>query len=913
MKKTATKQGGHRMKTQGEWLQWRRDTGRTGHSPMPGRIADPKIVCNAFIGAYEDYISISAAGGKSELRLTSEETENFDEDDIRRRFGMDLYLDVEGTGQPEKVEENIMVRYIKKDSGKGYNRVRFEYAFENDRWGSDEPTYGYLEERINGEWKTIWRTDADKTAFWRPNLLFADIDNDGTDEIITTEKGRLIAYDSKTGEKIRDLKYHNSRNYGEYFAYDFTGNGYPDFFSIVHFPAHAEVVQNDGKEFTCAWIDNIQETIADTDKLLVTVINPICDIDGDGNPEIIFSRFNQNSDGKWHTTILEPVKGSLKYSIPDFVAVEILNTGKNGKPQIFGYKTNGSYINPEANAAINEIDKNGVKEVFGNESLFWCQYLPRTPFSACVPRTKIASPDGRKILCGEKLGHENYRITMRDFSNGGMEVLGGTILPSPKVQYVADDGTILIKTTRGADFAVISNGLSMKLEGSRMVPGRAYETSICEKGRRTIAYGITPELSVGGAPVVFAADDGSRIALPDILNKNICCFEFKNDNLKLLWKSPGFGMELGAGLSVRRDHNERTVLYGSSDESGVAHLNEVSKDGKILKSIKIDSIPAPVLNPLTAYIGTGPASWLALPVNDKDTDDILVTSYKNNMHSAFSTVYDGVTANEMWTKRKCGMNIDEAYGFGGMKPFAGYANPDGTEKLICQYPGFQYFADGKTGEITRHYLAHLGTFFYKDKKGDVLKSGPALHSEPIVIKKPRNINTNLHYIQYFNAVDQLVLWGGSSFTLGLWLDIKDESGALWSTEFIYSYLNTPTQGVCDINSDGYLEVLGWEHAKDALTCRDLTSGDLRWTLDVPNGDFGRWYATCDINNDGTDELLFCTESKLYAINEANGEGNIVWSINIPAPCSGPVIADIDGDGFTEIVLSCDNGYLYIVK
>ncbi|MFO7613002.1 MAG: VCBS repeat-containing protein, partial [Clostridia bacterium] len=322
--------------------------------------------------------------------------------------------------------------------------------------------------------------------------------------------------------------------------------------------------------------------------------------------------------------------------------------------------------------------------------------------------------------------------------------------------------------------------------------------------------------------------------------------------------------------------------------------------------------PAPVINPLTAYFGMGPASWLAIPFNESGADDILVTSYRNNMHSGFSSAYDGSTKRMMWQKSKCGMNVDEAYGFGGMRPFAGYPNGDGTERLISQYPGFQYFADGRTGEITRHYLAHLGTFFYKDKKGDVLKSGPALHSEPIVIEKPEKIHTNLHYIQYFDAVDHLVLWGGSSFTLGLWLDIKDESGALWSTEYIYGYLNTPTQGVCDINNDGYLEVMGWEHAKDALVCRDLTSGDLRWTLDIPGGDFGRWYATCDIDGDGTEELLLCTESRLVAINEKDGNGNVVWSIEIPAPCSGPVVADIDGDGYAEILLSCDNGHIYVV-
>ncbi len=899
------------MDKKGEWLQWRHDTRRTGHSAMKGKIKTPYIKASAFAGAYEDFLCLQA-GNSTILKLVDENSPGFDEDAMRRDYGIDLYLDVEGNGIEEKVEENIMVRYIKKPDGMGYYRVRFEFAFENDRWGSDEPTYGYLEERIDGEWHTIWRTEADETAFWRPNLLFADIDNDGTEEVITTEKGRIIAYDYRTGEKIRDLKYHNSRNYGEYFAYDFTGNGYPDFFSIVHFPAHAEVILNDGKEFTCAWIDKVQETIADTDKLLVTVINPICDIDCTGSPDIIFSRYNQHGDGKWHTTVIEPVSGDLRYSIPDFVAMEILNTGSDGRPQIYGYRTNGSYINPEANAAIYEITNGTPREVFHDKGMFWFSFFTRTPFSACIPRTKMASPDGKTILCGEKKQNGLCRVTMRDFSQNKMRILGETTLPSPAVQYVADDGRILIKTTRTGEFEASSEGFSMQLLGTREVPGRPYESGVCEKGRRNIAYGITPETKVGGAPVVLHDEGEARIVLPDLLNKSICCLSYEEGKLRNLWRKQGFGMELGSGVAVRREGEKRTILYGSARPDGVATLTEVTPSGDLVGEITIDSIPAPVINPLTAYCGMGPASWLAVPLVEKDRDDILITSYKNNMHSAFSSAYDGSTKQMMWRKDKCGINVDEAYGFGGMRPFAGYPNGDGTERLISQYPGFQYFADGRTGEITRHYLAHLGTFFYKDKKGDVLKSGPALHSEPIVIEKPEKIHTNLHYIQYFDAVDQIVLWGGSSFTLGLWLDIKDESGMLWSTEYIYGYLNTPTQGVCDINNDGYLEVMGYEHAKEALVCRDLTSGDLRWTMDIPGSDFGRWYATCDIDGDGCEELLLCTESRLLAINEKDGKGNIAWSIDIPAPCSGPVIADIDGDGHPEILLSCDNGYIYLV-
>ena len=108
-------------------------------------------------------------------------------------------------------------------------------------------------------------------------------------------------------------------------------------------------------------------------------------------------------------------------------------------------------------------------------------------------------------------------------------------------------------------------------------------------------------------------------------------------------------------------------------------------------------------------------------------------------------------------------------------------------------------------------------------------------------------------------------------------------------------------------------MLGYEHPKKALTCRCLTSGDLKWTMDIPNADVSRFYTTCDINGDGKDELILCTDRQLLAIHEQNGKGKIVFAVEIPSSCQGAVVADADGDGLPEILLSCDDGCLYMLK
>lgn len=80
-------------------------------------------------------------------------------------------------------------------------------------------------------------------------------------------------------------------------------------------------------------------------------------------------------------------------------------------------------------------------------------------------------------------------------------------------------------------------------------------------------------------------------------------------------------------------------------------------------------------------------------------------------------------------------------------------------------------------------------------------------------------------------------------------------------------------------------------------------------------------AVGDLDNDGVKEIVFgTTNRKVYAIR-ANGSVMPGWPVTLPAEInSSPVLADIDGDGFLDVIVACGstfdptgNGGLFVFR
>jgi uncharacterized membrane protein len=119
--------------------------------------------------------------------------------------------------------------------------------------------------------------------------------------------------------------------------------------------------------------------------------------------------------------------------------------------------------------------------------------------------------------------------------------------------------------------------------------------------------------------------------------------------------------------------------------------------------------------------------------------------------------------------------------------------------------------------------------------------------------------------------------------------------------------------LADLTGDGMLDILFHDLA-DTLYLFDYGLGtpQLVWTAVFTNALQGYGApAVADLDLDGTPEVAVATANRLFALNSE--DGSIQWSAPLdPGTPGGVTIADIDGDGFMELVTSSlyNGGTLY---
>ena len=69
----------------------------------------------------------------------------------------------------------------------------------------------------------------------------------------------------------------------------------------------------------------------------------------------------------------------------------------------------------------------------------------------------------------------------------------------------------------------------------------------------------------------------------------------------------------------------------------------------------------------------------------------------------------------------------------------------------------------------------------------------------------------------------------------------------------------------------------------------------------------------DVDGDGEAELVFGgQDGNLLAVRDGGDGGEILWRKQFDAPVGTPILADVNGDGRSEIVVSVGDGYVYVL-
>jgi hypothetical protein len=248
-----------------------------------------------------------------------------------------------------------------------------------------------------------------------------------------------------------------------------------------------------------------------------------------------------------------------------------------------------------------------------------------------------------------------------------------------------------------------------------------------------------------------------------------------------------------------------------------------------------------------------------------------------------SLMLDGRTGTPVWEHGKVEtieryyaptVNLSSVWDFDG----------DGKEDLVFTCPDYFYVASGPTGKPLLG-PAYPPKIFSQPSQG--------LYTFPAILAKEGGEPT-------------VCLADGHYFIAAMSLHAKP-----------YWY-KLPVVGQAHAGAEGFLKLpsgqwlVGFGRQNGRFVCIDVDTGRQRWEHPLAGSASG--VSACDIDGDGKPEFVFGTShGELYALADAGDHARVVWKAQFPTSVGTPVIADVDNDGASELVVPLGDGRLCVLK
>jgi hypothetical protein len=241
-----------------------------------------------------------------------------------------------------------------------------------------------------------------------------------------------------------------------------------------------------------------------------------------------------------------------------------------------------------------------------------------------------------------------------------------------------------------------------------------------------------------------------------------------------------------------------------------------------------------------------------------------------------SLVLDGRTGKIVWEKNK--VPDDERYA-GPSVNLASVedVNRDGKEDLVFTNPDMYCVASGATGDFLLGPLTQMKIFS---------QFSQGLYTMPPILGE--------------GPAATVCLTGGHYFRAAMSLDAKPK----WFALPVAGEARCANEGFLQLPDSKWLMAFGRQNGKFA--CYNVADGSQRWELDVQASCSD--VCGCDIDGDGNMEFIFSTShGALYAVGDDAGKPRILWKLETGIALGPPLLADMDGDGKTDIVVAGEDG------
>jgi len=856
-----------------DWPVFRHDPQLTGCSALVGDIAEPRVIAEHFVGAWEGRFTIDPEPGHRETLAT--EPLSGDLQDLSRRFGLGANLyDLRGDG-----ELTAMPQQTGRQIGKllpdvpGLQSVEFDDAF-GYRGGERGHLYAY----DGKERREVWKTPVEDNMFM-PLVLLVDADGDDETEIVVATHYRVMIFDARTGNKDAEIRIHGYRNYGFFGAEDLDGDGLPEYVIITDFSSHMDVVDYVDGKLSLLWRRDIDPDITSRSKVVRVGPQPIVDIDGDGRFELVFNLFSDSGDGQWHVVAYDALTGETKWDIPRKFLHGMTGFGQQERPLLLTVDTEGIPLPRWGDLRILRVGEGKVAQLWHTRRARWQQWdLPSLPPS----RNTGATLGRRTCLVDEASG--SFYIARPGYGAHTVLCAMAWNSGSPKERWRAMGPGLEAVAARDVDEDGVpellarlrSAGPDARIEVSG---GDARLISMRSAGARPTSP-IAADLNQDGRPELVLNDGaGGIIALS-------CDSDPQAGKLDLqtLWRVPGRAMAdsqtqwYGVQAADVDQDGQLEVMVGGCDDRGQAELRVLDGTGAIEWSRTFPHIDGsnPVWNRgCLTY-------WSIVQIGGRP--HVYASVRRSLMHSDESYLLAGSDGAVLWhvDKIQCPHAVRAV---GGKMVAVRDINSDGDEDIIITYPDVLLALNGRTGEAL---IAHPTT-------GDDLPGWTA-YAVPIVADADADDTDEIY-------------WTACTYITAAF----DLTGTIaWHSEYkdgVYVQGCWTLPAMADVNADGRLELVGSGYS-DGLRVYDAATGRLlaNTKFASPTGPA----ASADIDGDGRHEAIIPSAEGLHAVGMGADGARTLWRLKMPAVPSAPILADLDSDGKAEIAVVCADGYLRII-
>jgi outer membrane protein assembly factor BamB len=733
---------------------------------------------------------------------------------------------------------------------------------------------------------------------FNPTVLVADMDGDDQEEIVVTKLGAIYMFDSVTGGMKRRYDWvsggERRRNYGLFQTSDIDNDGTLECVEISSAVSrHLATLDNDGQgNLNLLW-DRFIEHIYPTDTTEVRhTVNSLCDVDGDGFPEIVVSLFNARNDERWWLEIIDPKNGETKFDIPDQYLWGVQDIDSDGIGELLTTYEDKRVPSRSSELMILDFDERGFRSIWSKDNARFGQRF----YGAAPDRSQFRGGyvDSDEIWF-EKLNQTKGFFILEDLDWGTQLTLVNVGPGRIEEKPIRLEGLTRLDIGGVGDL----NGDGENEIVLTSAHGRVYVIDCSGKVQAQFASGGKPSSSA----IAFGSSARGRefLAVPNGAEEiHLLCVDGLTKKPTLIWKRQGTGRR-GFDQSYHSvyasdfDGDGEYELLVCCQSGSISLLQILTLDGSVKHEFEFRECPPP-----RAKTRVGIYDFCHAPSKLSRGALAISSNASGSMNTERTICIDLSNNTEKWKRQYVGEG-DYGRGFGpwGLTSLmrSGEDLVEGiflAKDTLCQF-------DTSSGNLRNpSWVLREATLKVMEQSGtlNVLRENLASDADPFTAYGSVMVSDVNN-----DGVAEFIV-AGCHGALGV---VSQNHEVLWWKSMPLNDLSMRYPGIADVDSDGVLE-LGVGHSCGDFACYSAATGELKWKTNL--GSVATDVVSCDIDGDGIVEFIMgMADGRLLTLGD---QGKIKWAHDFGFSLGPPVVADCDGDGLPEIIIMAGDGFLYCV-